>query len=41
MKSWKSRWKSELDERIPELKAEVLNAPIVTASISEKEKSIT
>ena len=39
MKSWKSRWKSELDERIPELKAEVLNAPIVTASISEKEKS--
>lgn len=38
MKSWKTRWKSELDERIPELKPEIMNAPIVTASDGQEER---
>ena len=28
MKSWQDRWKAELDASLPELKPEVLNAPI-------------
>ena len=36
-KSWKKQWMSELNERTPKLRDDVLNAPISTAETQEKQ----
>ena len=36
-KSWKKQWIEELDERVPALREDVLNAPIPTASVEQNE----
>lgn len=36
--SWKRQWKKELDERVPALRDDVLNAPISIATTPEKQR---